>query len=892
MIKGIVSLVLLLTSINVSAQVLLLERKITPTQTEASIEFFLNEVRSKFEVSIFYDNNKIRVNKTVIVKKEETTVKQLLEEILKGEGIKVIIRGNNIVLKKNDSSSAKKPNKKATIKGYIRDFDTGENLIGAHAFHVESASGSSSNNYGFYSITLPVGQVSISYSYVGYKQWKHSFNLKNDTVINVNLANELLDEVIISAQKPIPIQETTEMGTINISSKQIKSRPALMGEVDVIKVLQLMPGVQSGREGSSGLYVRGGGPDQNLILLDGVPVYNVSHLFGFMSVFNADAINDVKLIKGAFPARYGGRLSSVIDISTKEGNSKEIKGEGSIGLIAAKLTVEGPIKKDKTSFIISARRTYLDLLARPFINNEKTVPDFNNKTEKTDAGYYFYDFNAKINHKLSDKDRLYLSAYTGRDSGFRNYTTTEEVNFGTDSNLESWSETIDDLEWGSAIALLRWNHIINPKLFSNLSLSYSQYDFYSENRFYEEVESEDEVITDFQNFKVSSKIEDWSALVDFDFYPNPAHHIRFGFKGISHSFSPNIVALRSENRENVTFNTNSIGTTEYATYIEDNVDFSERIKANVGVHASGFHVNNTFFKSIQPRISARYLINDNLAFKGSYSKMTQFIHLLTNPGVGLPTDFWVPATDRVKPQESDQFALGLAHTNDTKNIEISAEGFYKTMDNLIEYKEGAGFLNLDENWQDKIETGSGKSYGVEFFVSKSFSKTDGWLGYTLSWSERTFEDLNFGETFPFKYDRRHDVSLVVNHKLTDNILISANWVLGTGTSITLPIAEYKGVLSHHLDDGSFMTIQQYRSRNSFRMRAYHRADVSITFHKKKKKWGSRDWIVSIYNVYNRKNPFYVEQRVVQDFNQIDRPNKFREITLFPIIPSVSYHFKF
>lgn len=886
----LLSIVLILAT-RCFAQENILDMKFTPSKTKGTIKLFLKEMEVQLKASFLYDNSKIPVDKIVTLKKEEKTVRTILNKILEGEQVKVIQRGKNIILKKETKKESKRVRGKATIKGYIKEAGTGENLIGAHAFHIESLSGTSSNYYGFYSITLPIGQTTMSYSYVGFQNIKQSFNLQRDTVINVSLSSELLDEVVVSANKSIPIQETTEMGTINISSQQIKARPTLGGEVDIIKVLQLMPGVQSGREGSAGLYVRGGGPDQNLILLDGVPVYNVSHLFGFMSVFNADAINNVKLTKGAFPARYGGRLSSVVDISMKEGNTNEIKGEGSIGLVSAKITVEGPIQKGKTSFIVSARRTYLDILARPFIKTEKTNPNFNDRVEKSDGGYYFYDFNAKINHQISEKDRLYISAYTGRDSGFGTTATIDKASSNINDMVRNTTETQNDLEWGSSIGLLRWNHVFGSKIFSNVSLSYSKYDFFSENEFYEELQNNNGTFTDFQNFRVSSGIEDWAVGLDFDFYPNPNHYVRFGAKTIAHNFTPNIVGIREEEKKDTTFNANSIKTKEFAFYIEDDVKINQKLKANIGVHISGFSVNGKFFNSFQPRVSFRYLLGENIALKGSYTKMTQFLHLLTNPGIGLPTDFWVPATDRVKPQESDQFVIGLAYTHPTKDFEVSIESYYKSMDNLIEYKEGAGFLNLNENWQDKIETGKGRGYGIEFFISKSFAKTDGWIGYTLSWSDRTFENLNFGKTFPFKYDRRHDISAVINHKLSDKILLSANWVFGTGTALTLPIGEYRGSTGHFNERYFSNFYEDYDGRNSFRMRSYHRADVSASFHKKKK-WGQREWVISIYNIYSRRNPFYIEQRVVENFDQVRRPKKFREFTLFPIIPSISYRFKF
>lgn len=876
------------------AQENILEQKIKFSKKKEAIQFFLNEIEEKLNIQFLYDNSKINTEQKVTIENSEQTVRSFLKNKFQKD-IEIIIKGKSIILKNRAKNQSKKAGAKATIKGYIKEKESDENLIGAHAFHVEGLSGTISNNYGFYSITLPVGKTTLNYSYVGYQNNTISFNLQKDTIINNSLGFDLMDELIISSEKPIPVQETTEMGVMRLSSKQLKSRPAVGGEVDILKVIQLLPGVQSGREGSSALYVRGGGPDQNLILLDGVPIYNVSHLFGFMSVFNADAINNVKLIKGAFPARYGGRLSSVIDISMKEGNANEVKGEGSIGFVASKLTVEGPIKNGKTSFIISGRRTYIDILARPLLQTETVDIDLarnKNRRTTTENGYYFYDLNAKINHRYSDKDRIYFSTYTGKDRGFKAQTSTDKFNTSTNFIDENYQETDNRLTWGSTIALMRWNHVISPKTFSNLSISYSKYDFDSEHEEYRESKKETDTTSSFQNFKVVSGIKDWSVQLDFDFYPNPNHYIRYGIKGVAHEFSPNIVARLDENKKDTTYNREKVRPKEFSFYIEDDVKISRKMKTNIGIHVSGFKEKEVFYKSIQPRVSFRYLINKDLSLKGAYTRMTQFLHLLTNAGVGLPTDFWVPATDRVKPQKSNQYVLGIAYTHPTKDFEMTVESYYKTMDNLIEYKEGAQFLNLSENWQDKIESGIGTSYGVEFFIKKSFAKTNGWIGYTLSWADRTFENLNFGKTFPFRYDRRHDISLVINHQLSDKILLSANWVFGTGNSITLPVASFNGVNNNIIKRTyNGYGLEQYNGRNSVKMRSYHRADASIRFHKKKK-WGNREWVISIYNVYNRRNAFSITHTTEWNEETQSSFNKFKENTLFPIIPSISYRFKF
>ncbi|WKN44049.1 TonB-dependent receptor [Tunicatimonas pelagia] len=767
---------------------------------------------------------------------------------------------------------------KHTISGYIKDATDGEVLIGANVFDLKSSGGSSSNTFGFYSLTLPEDSISIVYSYVGYQPQTVRLLLTQDTLINIELSESaLLDEIVISAAEAEKIQEVTQMSTISVPIEQVKNLPAFLGEVDVLKTLQLLPGVQSGNEGTSGLYVRGGGPDQNLILLDGVPVYNASHLFGFFSVFNADAINNVQLIKGGFPARYGGRLSSVIDISMKEGNMKEFHGEGSLGLVAGKLTLEGPIVKDKSSFIISGRRTWIDVLARPLIRSQTDG-------EET-VGYYFYDLNAKVNHKFSDRDRLYLSAYLGDD---RFYARTNYTNSFGGVELEDRSDS--GLQWGNITSALRWNHMFTPKLFSNTTLTYSRYRFDISNEYRNETlgDSANQKLVDSGFAKYLSGIEDFAAKIDFDYLPSPNHYVRFGVNAIHHTFRPGALNVRydddfSEDALDTLLGSQQTEAMEFAAYVEDDIELSRRLKVNIGLHASAFRVNGELYTSLQPRIAGRYLLNEQLSLKASYVQMAQFIHLLTNSGIGLPTDLWVPATDRVRPQTAQQWALGGAY-NWRSGYEISLEGYYKDMRNLIEYREGADFINVNQDWQDKVAVGDGRSYGAELLIQKKKGRTTGWLGYTLSWTDRQFDDLNFGERFPYKYDRRHDLGIAVVHEWRKNIDVSATWVYGSGNAITMPTAIYSG-----RGDSFFgNNIYDYGERNSYRMRAFHRLDASITF-RKKTRWGERAWVLGVYNAYSRRNPFYL---YLDESSNPSRESQFRQVSLFPIIPSISYRFNF
>ena len=771
---------------------------------------------------------------------------------------------------------------KFTISGYVQDKSTGEKLIGASVFDAFSGMGTTANEYGFFSLTLPGGEVNLNVSYVGYTIFAEEIDLKSSLEYIIELEPDLqIEEVTVTTNRPQDVVRSSQMSSIKISPKQIKAMPSFLGESDVLKALQLMPGVQSGTEGTSGMYVRGGGPDQNLILLDGVPIYNADHLFGFFSVFNPDAISNVTLIKGGFPAHYGGRLSSVIDIRLKEGNMKEFSGSGSIGLISSRLMLEGPIIKDKTSFMISARRTYADVLARPIIRI------INNQTgNKGIAGYYFYDLNAKINHKFSNKDRLYLSAYSGRDR----LMIKDEYDYMYNDTLHT-EKTDYGLYWGNLTSVMRWNHKFGNKFFSNLSLLYSNYKF----DVYESYETlkNDKLFTRFQ-FDYFSGIEDVGAILDFDYYPDPDHSIKVGGKYLYHRFKPGVMAYKS-NQEldslDLEFGNEIINAQEFYVYAEDKMNIGNRLLVNLGVHYSAFIVQDEYYQSLQPRISSRFLLSENLSVKAAFTRMQQYIHLLTNATIGLPTDLWLPTTKKIPPEESWQTALGFAYNLDNEWT-FTVEGFYKSMKNLIEYTDGSSFLEVNTEWEDKVETGDGWAYGAEFFARRDVGKLTGWVGYTLGWSNRQFLTLNDGKVFPYTYDRRHDVSVVAMYKFTDRTDISLTWVYGTGKAVTLGVARYApdNWANQQKDDYYFYDqwneIEYYNGKNGFREPAYHRLDFSLNRHKKKD-WGEQTWSFGAYNVYNRQNPFYL-------YFGYDNNNKrqLRQVSLFPIIPSISYSFNF
>ena len=768
-----------------------------------------------------------------------------------------------------------------TISGYVYDEESGESLISATVYLPDAEVGTVSNIYGFYSLTHEAGPKQVDFSYIGYETKSIMIDLERDTSINIFLGSAVtLDEVEIVAEKDVDAPTNVQMSQVNVSVAQIKKTPMLLGEVDVIKAIQLLPGVQSGSEGFNGLYVRGGSPDQNLVILDGVPVYNISHLFGIFSVFNADALKNVNLIKGGFPAQYGGRLSSVLDIRMKEGNLKKFEGEGSIGLISSKLTLQGPIISDKTSFLISGRRTYADIIANPFIKRANRDSE-----SKVDPTVYFYDVNAKLQHVFNDKHRVFLSGYFGQDR-FNFKLTEDEL------------ETDGGLDWGNQIGALRWNWKLNDRLFANTSLTYSNYDLDIFNSF-KDVEIDQ--TTEFSTKYVSS-IEDYAARLDLDFIPNPNHYLKFGGGAIRHSYDPGALTVNfvsDQTSIDTLFGTINQRSTEFYAYAQDEITFGN-LKANLGIHVSGFDVDDTFYSSIQPRIGLRYLVNEDLSIKASYSQMAQYINLLTSESLLLPTDLWVPSTGRIKPQDSWQAAAGISATF-MENYNLTVEGFYKKMNNVISLNEGASFLSaVNGDWQDQVTQGQGEAYGLEFLIQKKEGKLTGWLGYTLSWNNRQFDGINFGRPFPFRFDRRHDLALVLSYEINDRISLSGNWVYGTGNAVTLPIYDvptnvWKSNNPNGTERLDFNFFTGVNEKNSFRMSDFHRLDLGVSF-RKKKKWGERTWVIGVYNAYIHNNPFFIsldnDEVLDEDTGQVTRTRTFKEIAILPLIPSISYNFKF
>jgi len=769
---------------------------------------------------------------------------------------------------------------KVSISGYVADAASGEKIISATITTSDNLNYAISNSYGYYILILNSSNdsVNLQASFVGFSPSSFSVkpnqNLKIDFALNTR---NILDEVIVSAEKSNTYEKRKEMSVVSVPIGKVTVMPSLGGESDLLKSLQLMPGIQSGNEASSGLYVRGGSPDQNLMVIDDVPIYYVNHLGGFVSTFNSDAINSMKLVKGGFPAHYGSRLSSVVDIKMKEGNMKEFHGNAMIGMIASKIMVEGPIKKDTTSYMLSVRRFMYDLITRPLTR----ATSFNG----TSVGYNFYDLNAKINHIISPKDRLYLSFYSGGDKLLTRQKTQADLN-----------KMI--LEWGNILGSFRWNHLYSDRLFSNLTLYSTRYRLANDFSYTFTQDNVKEKTT----ASYWSGIVDLSAKADFDYFVNQNYKVKFGGTSIFHHFNPNTTSYHSVESSaaiDTSFGSKKQNGFEKAVYLENEISIGNRFFTNIGLRVTNYQTPNRNYVSYEPRFLSTFMITENTLLKASYSQMNQYIHLLTGSGPNMQNDIWVPVTDVVKPSLSGQFALGLEKTFKNGEYEVSLEGYHKTMNNLITYKDGVAILSSTSDWQTQVETnGKGKSYGLEFLLQKTRGSATGWIAYTYSKTTRQFENKNFGRPYPFKYDRTHDISIVYLQKIKSNIQLSATWVYGTGNPYTLAAGKYLMTTGPGVDLHQTYTYGQvYNELNSYRMRAYHKLDVGINFNKTVKR-GERTWSINIYNLYNRQNPYYYFLDTTYQFDQIGRiipeatKTVLKQQSYFPIIPSFSYSLKF
>ena len=789
------------------------------------------------------------------------------------------------------------PRGTATVSGYITDRTSGETLIGAGVLVDGTGrkvqTGAVTNAYGYYTLTLPQGKTSLQYSYVGYESVVLDMDLLRDTTVNVVLSPSAeIREATVVAQKDAGIQ-SSYLGSIDIPLVHIQRTPVLFGEADVLKAIQLMPGVQGGNEGFTGLYVRGGGPDENLILLDGVPIYNVDHMLGILSVFQTEAVKKVTLYKGSFPARYGGRVSSIVDIRTNDGNMKETHGSIGVGALTEKFHLEGPIIKDKLSYSLSARglhTIFFDPLIRYF--GKRASAD----GEEIYANYFFYDLNGKITWRPTDKDRFFLASYNGRDQ--MNVKYTEQDYYDT----EGFNRTNMGLGWGNNVVSLRWNHVFSSQLFANTTVAYNRYNMglntgmWSRGTNYDGTKYRYDFDIDYL-----SGIRDWSGKVDFDYVPSPRHLVKFGAEYLYHTFLPQTltaVTYSEEGNEKADTKDTYGNTTPYtghdmSVYAEDDFSVTENLTVNPGLHLSLFNTDGKSYWSLQPRVSAKYAWDGGWSIKAGYARMAQYVHLLSSAQIALPVDLWVPITKEIKPVTSDQFSTGVYYDG-IRGWEFSIEGYYKSMHNILEYKDGTVMIATNTGWETKVEMGNGRSMGLEFFVQKTAGKLTGWIAYTLAKSDRQFPNgsINLGERFPYKYDRRHNFNINANWQVTPRIDLSATFVFATGGTTTLPVRQtaFLGPGESWVQTADFV-----ERRNNYRLPASHHLNLGANFHHQTRR-GESIWTVGVYNAYNQMNP-----NLVFLHYETKRPNPEAEpetnlvmekVTILPIIPSVSYTYQF
>ena len=780
--------------------------------------------------------------------------------------------------------NAQTPRARVTVSGHITDKASGETLIGAGV--ITDGAGAATNTYGFYTLTIPQGKgVSLKYSYVGYDDVTLTLDLLRDTTVNVALkANSELKEAVVSAQRESGIM-ATKMSAIEIPMNMIKNTPVLFGEADVLKTIQLMPGVQSGAEGFSGIYVRGGGPDENLLLLDGLSLYNAEHMLGLFSIFQPEAVKKVTLYKGSFPARYGGRTSSIIDVRTNDGNLHETHGTVGVGVLCDKFHLEGPIFKGKTAYSISARGMHTFLF------------DGILRAAKVPANYYFFDMNGKLTHRFSDRDRLFLNAYYGRD--IFHFMDEDEYEITGGSNEYRKYDDKTHIRWGNLLTSARWNHVFNGRLFSNATVAFT--DYRMRMGYTTSEKSQDTKYFYKYKFDYGSGIRDLTAKIDFDYTPAPRHIIKFGGEYVNHAYIPETyttVEKENDKGQMVTDTTytnkkekNRLGH-EMSFYIEDDFTVGGWLTLNPGVHLAMFLTSGRTYWSPEPRMSAKVDFGKGVSVKAAYSRMAQYVHLLSSAQITLPIDLWVPITRNIKPVTADQYSLGLYY-NGLPGWEFSVEGYWKEMHNVLEYKDGVSFMASSQSWEDNVVMGNGRAYGIEFFIQKTMGKTTGWLGYTLAKSDRIFSNglINNGERYPYRYDRRHNISLVVNQRLGKKWDLSAVWTFATGGTTTIP--ERESIVM--LPDGTFTQIDYAPHRNNYRLPPSHRLNIGVNYHKKKRR-GESVWNFGVYNAYNRLNPNFVyykaDTKGDSESSLYTRKAKLKSVTILPIIPSFSYTYNF
>ena len=835
-------------------------------------------------------------------------LEQQLDEMLAGTDITYRITSHHILLFKEADS--RKTKAQYSLHGYVTDAISQETLIGANVYCPAYRTGTVTNAYGFFTLPLPEGRHTVIISYVGYESVMKTINLQSNETLNCPLnATSELKEILVESDRPETGASSTRMSGHTVSLQQIKETPAVLGESDVVKALQKLPGVQTGFTSTSQMSVRGGNLDQNLMMLDGVSLYNVNHALGFESAFMTDAVKHVDFFKGSFPARYGGRLSSVVDVRTKDGDMQHYHGLVSVGALTSHLALEGPLVKDRTSFLLSGRRTYAGWLMSLAVRQVDDVSRFD---------IYFYDLNAKLNHKFSDTDRLYVGYYRGQDGlrvhfDFNDsyvYTSEESENMYSGDipvdpehkviQMECQTTSIErnkqSVHWGNTLYTLRWNHLYSSDLFSNLTLSYTQFKMRSEMGSHNIYRQNDQMLqNDSYSSKFRSGIDDVMALYDFDYHPVQQHHIKLGGSYTWHQFRPEVQTLRSSWIEEgeMTHNNSRTGDTpnrshEVALYADDDMTLGDRWQLNAGLRGVVYGVKGKSYPGIEPRLSASYLWTRGLHAKASYTQMHQYVHQLTTSLISMPTDLWVSVTKDFRPMSAQQWAVGLA-CDRYRGWEFLLEGYWKEMHHVLEYVDGANFFGSSSGWASKVASGNGRSQGLELMARRTQGRTTGSASYTLSWSDRWFPDgsINGGKHYPYDYDRRHNLQLLLQHQLTKRIDVSANWSYLSGGRATVSTQKTWYIAPNQNNGNREYPAQDdyYSGRNNFRLDSRHQLDLSINF-RRPTKHGERTWNISVMNAYMHKN---------QDLVWLDEHKgrmRIRQITLIPILPSCSYSYKF
>lgn len=862
-----------------------LDERLSIDLENESLENALYELLEQAESGISFNNDLIPEDKFITIRATDKTLREILNTLLSGTNLTYQVIGAQVVIKRKPPSK-----RKFTISGFVEDLESGERLIGANVYENIKQKGATTNEYGFFSLTLTEGSNNLVSSYLGYQMEVQPIELQGNMNIIFKLKSAYLTEVIVRATNDSVLIESENLSIENLAIENFQRLPGVGGEADIVRSIQSLPGIQSGADGFGGLSIRGGDVDQNLFLLDGVPVYNSLHAVGVYSIYNTSAVKGATLLKGSFPAKYGGRVSGVLDVQTKEGNNKKHVAETDFGLTSGKISVEGPIIKDKASYFISGRRAFFDFYSIPVTTRLRDRDSIDGY-----IGYFFYDFNAKANIQLNEKDRIFLSFYTGRDD-FRD-VKRESITDGTNTVI---LRNTQDVIWGNEILSFRWNRVFNHKLFGNANFTYSRY-YYDSKQFVELsfFGGNDLLLRDAVFFKYLSNNKDLAARFDFDYHHNENHLISFGLSAIRHRFSPGVISI-DEATQIDTIDIETVGernrepleSYEFDAYIQDEVKFGEFLHANIGLRFSTMGVKEKTYFSLQPRMTLKFFPEKDFSLSLSVSKVTQHLHLLSPSSVGLPKDIWVSSTSRIEPQQSWQFVTGF-DLNLGKGFSFGMEGYYKKMKNLISFNQV--FLdNVNSfNWQDKVSIGKGWAYGVEMLFKMEREKTSGWLSYTLGKSERQFDDkINEGNKFPFRLDRRHNVNLVFLYKINPKIEFTASWQYATGSAFTLPTLEYLFTAEpqEEFQTPVFYLVPIVPDKNSRRLADYHHLDFGFNFYLKKRKL---DHIIKVgaYNIYNRKNPLYISLRDrINDEGLIER--ELIQVSLLPIFPALRYILKF